>query len=82
MRGGLSRLSTLVDTLDELFERVPGMKARRPRVAVDAPLRQRRPLGRVRKLLGQKREVGGDVHAAMTVPLEFSPECTGLERGE
>jgi hypothetical protein len=48
-----------LDALDKLLERVPGMKARRPWVGVDAPLRQRRHLRSVHKLLGEKREVWG-----------------------
>ena len=68
----------LVDTLDQTLQRVPCMEAGGPRVAVDVVLRIARALRRMRKLLLQEREVGGDFHGGS----EFSAEGTGLQGGE
>ena len=67
-----------VDTLDQTLQRVPGMEARGPRVAVDVVLRIARTLRRVRELLLQEREVGRDFHGGS----EIAPEGTGLQGGE
>ena len=58
----LQSLLDLVDTLEQALQCVPGMEAGRPWVAEDMPLRETRTLRRVRELLFQEREVGGDFH--------------------
>ena len=67
-----------VDPLDQTLERMTGVEAGGPRVAVDMALCIARALGRVRELLLQEREVGGDLHGASEVP----PEGAGLQGGE
>ena len=54
------------------------MKAGRPWVAEDMPLRETRTLRRVRELLFQEREVLGDFHGGS----EVSAEGAGLQGGE
>ena len=68
----------LVNTLEQVLQRVPGMEAGRPWVAEDMPLRETCTLRRVRELLFQEREVLGDFHSGS----EVSPEGTRLQRGE
>ena len=58
--GWVQGLVHLVDTLDQALQRMPCMEAGRPRVAVDVALRIARALRRMRELLLQEREVGGD----------------------
>ncbi len=67
-----------VDPLDQTLQRMSGMEAGGPRVAVDVMLRIARALRRVRELLLQEREVGGNLHGGS----ELSPECAGLQGGE
>ena len=57
---------------------MPCMEAGGPRVAVDVALRITRALRRMRELLFQEREVGGDFHRGS----EVSPEGAGLQGGE
>ena len=71
-------LLDLVDALDQALERMPRVEAGGPRVAVDVVLRKGRALRRMRELLLQEREVGGDLHGGS----EVSPEGAGLQRGE
>ena len=71
-------LLDLVDTLDQTLQRMPCMEAGGPRVAVDVALRIACALRRMRELLPQEREVGGDFHDGS----EVSPEGTGLQGGE
>ena len=54
------------------------MEAGRPWVAENVALRITRTLRRMRELLLQEREVGGDCHGGS----EVSPEGTDLQRGE
>ena len=54
------------------------MEAGGPRIAVDVALRITCALRRMRELLLQEREVGGDFHSGS----EVSPEGTGLQGGE
>ena len=74
----LQSLLDLVDTLEQVLQRVPGMEAGRPRVAEDMPLRETRTLRRMREFLFQEREVGRDLHRGSEVPAEGA----GLQRGE
>ena len=74
----LQSLLDLVDTLEQALQCVPGMEAGRPWVAEDMPLRETRTLRRVRELLFQEREVGGDFHRGLKV----SSEGAGLQRGK
>ena len=76
--GGSQGLLDLVDTLDQTLQRMPCMEAGCPRVAVDVALRIARALRRMRELLLQEREVGGDFHGGS----EVSPEGAGLQGGE
>ena len=71
----LQSLLDLVDTLEQVLQRVPGMEAGRPRVAEDMPLRETRTRRRVRELLFQEREVLRDFHSGS----EVSPEGAGLQ---
>ena len=74
----LQRFLDLVDTFEQVLQRVPGMEAGCPWVAVDVPLGKARALRRVRELLFQEREVCGDLHGGS----EVSPEGAGLQGGE
>ena len=67
-----------VDALDQAFQRMSRVEAGGPGVAVDVVLRKGRALRRMRELLLQEREVGGDLHGGS----EVSPEGTGLQGGE
>ena len=71
-------LLDLVDTLDQTLQRMPCMEAGGPRVAVDVALRITCALRRVRELLFQEREVGGDFHGGS----EVSAEGAGLQGAE
>ena len=64
--------------IEQTLQCVPGMEAGRPWVAEDMPLRKTRTLRRVRELLFQEREVGGDFHSGS----EVSSEGAGLQGGE
>ena len=74
----LQSLFDLVDTLEQVLQRVPGMEAGRPWVAVDMPFGKARTLRRVRELLFQEREVFRDFHSGS----EVSPEGAGLHGSE
>ena len=74
----LQRFLDLVDTFEQVLQRVPGMEAGRPRVAENMPLRVTCALRRVRELLFQEREVLGDFHCGS----EVSSEGAGLQGGE
>ena len=71
-------LLDLVDALDQTLQRVACMEAGGPWVAVDVVLRIPCALRRMRELLLQEREVGGDLHAGS----EVSAEGAGLQGGE
>ena len=71
--------STSVDTLDQTFQRIPCIEAGGPRVAVDVALRITRALRRMRELLLQEREVGGDFHERLR---GLPAKGTGLQGGE
>ena len=71
-------LLELVDAFDQALQRMPCVGSRRLVVAVNVVLREGRALRRMRELLLQEREVGGDFHGGS----EVSPEGTGLQGGE
>ena len=71
-------LVDLEDAYDQTLERMPCMKASRPRVAVDLALGQARALGSEGKLVLQEREVLGDLRHDS----EIAVEGAGLQRCE
>ena len=63
-------LVDLEDTYDQPLERMPCMKASRPRVAVDLALGQARALGSEGELVFQEPKVLGDLHHDSEIAVE------------